>query len=698
MKIFTKKKKKGFTLIELLAIILILGIIALIAIPSINSVVEVSKKQSFETTSNNLASNVKSTCNTYASTGKNLSGAYTINDGKIDGLDISYTGEIPNSGTITINDDCQVALYVEDKEEKYYAVKDYDSSKTKTYKIGEESEELERYNNLPINESPTDTCFLYERNSTGVTITGYKFENESCSKDVIIPTSIGGNNVTELKDFAFTDKDKFFVMRTLIPKGPYSLSHSGSMMVLDIDSDNLPHFEDSDSIEYNLNIYNKGSFVEKTTCYVGSTSVFETEGRYDKQDGDGYDFCLFTINKKNTVDGNASLNSIDFSRAKYLTEIPFGLAHRIGLTSIKIGNYITKIGGSAFGYNSITELDIPDNVKEIGGVAFLANNLTTIDLNKVEKIGHGAFSSNSIDSINFGNVSHVATMAFQDNTLTNIVIPSTVTGIGGLAFGDCNTDTVTIAGSVKVIGEAAFENQNGVPTITSITLGNGIEEIMMGAFATTNITSITIPSSVKKIGDGAFFNNTKLKTLTLNSGLEEIGAWAFQNDAVLTGAKLPNTLTSLGEGAFYGCRELSSLTLSNKLTVIPRRAFYNSRISSLTIPSSIKRIEDEALKCRYTSLKKVTFNEGLEYIGANAFNKSFNIATLTFPNSLKEIGANAFTESSNIKTINIGSNITNIGSNAFKSIKSATININKPAGSVTGSPWGAADTTVNWVE
>ncbi len=697
MKILTKKKNKGFTLIELLAIILILGIIALIAIPSINSVVEASKKEAFETTSNNLSSNVKSTCNTYASTGKNLSGVYTINDGKIDGLDISYDGEIPNSGTITINDDCQVALYVEDKEEKYYAVKDYDSSKAKTYKIGEESEELERYNNLPINESPTDTCFLYKRNSTGVTITGYKFENESCSKDVIIPTSIGGNNVTELKQFAFVDKEKFFVMRTSIPKGPYSLSRSGSMMVLDVDSDDLPSFEDSDSIEYNLAVYNKGSFVKKTTCYVGSTIVFETEGKYDKQDGDGYDFCLFTINKSSD-EGNVSLNSIDFSRAKYLTEIPFGLAHRIGLTSIKIGNYITKIGGSAFGYNSITELEIPDNVKEIGGVAFLDNDLSSLDLNKVEKIGQGAFNSNSIDSINFGNVSYIPKMAFQDNTLTNIVIPSTVTGIGGLSFADSNTDTVTIAGSVKVIGESAFENQMGVPTITKITLGSGIEEIKMGAFATTNITSLTIPSSVKIIGDGAFFNNTLLKTLTLNSGLEEIGGWAFQNDAVLTGVKLPNTLTSLGEGAFYGCRELSSLTLSNKLTVIPKSAFYNSRISSLTIPGSIKRIEEGGFKCRYTSIKKVTFNEGLEYIGKNAFNKSFNVNTLTLPNSVKEIGVTAFTESPNIKTFNIGSNITKIGSNAFKNITSATININKPEGSVTGSPWGATSTTVNWAK
>ena len=380
MIIFADKKNKGFTLIELLAIILILGIIALIAIPSINSVVEVSKKEAFETSSNNLAYGVKEYCNSAFASGLKVSSQINIENGKLpEDIKIQVDGEIPESGTINLDEDCNVSMLVEDKTGNYYAVKPFDSSKVKVEEIGKTIPELERYNNSPINESPTDTCFLYERNSTGVTITGYKFENESCSKDIIIPTSIGGNNVTELKQFAFVDKEKFFVMRTSTPKGPYSLSRTGSMMILDVDSDNLPHFEDSDSIEYNLNVYNKGSFVKKTTCYVGSTIVFETEGKYDKQDGDGYDFCLFTINKSSD-EGNVSLNSIDFSRAKYLTEIPFGLAHRIGLTSIKIGNYITKIGGSAFGYNSITELEIPDNVKEIGGVAFLDNALSSLDL------------------------------------------------------------------------------------------------------------------------------------------------------------------------------------------------------------------------------------------------------------------------------------------------------------------------------
>lgn len=52
-----------------------------------------------------------------------------------------------------------------------------------------------------------------------------------------------------------------------------------------------------------------------------------------------------------------------------------------------------------------------------------------------------------------------------------------------------------------------------------------------------------------------------------------------------------------------------------------------------------------------------------------------------------------------LTTINIGSGVKNIDSKAFlgsgmTALK--TININRKANAITGSPWGAQNATVNW--
>ena len=48
------------------------------------------------------------------------------------------------------------------------------------------------------------------------------------------------------------------------------------------------------------------------------------------------------------------------------------------------------------------------------------------------------------------------------------------------------------------------------------------------------------------------------------------------------------------------------------------------------------------------------------------------------------------------KTYNIPSSITIIEKNAFCEDKNITINIDRKENAISGSPWGAINTTVNW--
>ena len=64
--------------------------------------------------------------------------------------------------------------------------------------------------------------------------------------------------------------------------------------------------------------------------------------------------------------------------------------------------------------------------------------------------------------------------------------------------------------------------------LTTVTLGDGLEEIGKGSFACCrSVNEISIPNAVKTIENSAFAYCPGLTTVTLDNGLEEIGENAF---------------------------------------------------------------------------------------------------------------------------------------------------------------------------
>ena len=731
------KNNKGFTLIELLAIILILGIILLIAMPSISSVVEASKKEAFETTSNNLVEHVKSTCNTEVLNGKVLGGKrYYIEEGKIKDLDIEVTGDIPYSGIMDIDEDCRVSLIASDETGTIHSVKPFESSRAKAYTNGEEPQQLKDYYNDPINVRGENSCFTYEPNSIGVTITGYKFEDETCSRDIIIPSTINGEKVTELAKLTFLDKDRFIAVRVFKDEDDFY----GHDEIYD------PDIEYDDDLAFYIINY-KGTKLAGTNCYTAENndSLVEKPGYYKMEDGDGYIRCHFKYDNSERDRSINEIDSIDFSRAKYLTTIPFGAAYNSNLKSLNLGNYVKKIEAAAFTSNILGSVDLPPSLEYIGSLAFSNNSLSgSLDLKNVNHIGFSSFSANNFDNVLYGKIKKIPYGAFNYNSLINIAIPDGIEYIGQDAFANNHSVNVEIAGTVKTINKEAFLNYyDNTSTITNLILHDGIEEIgyqvfTLGAFKNlvipgsvktighcafcenkaltnleikdgvelikdnafcndTSIESVRIPGSVKTIEYHAFSDVSNMKTLDLEEGIESIGSFAFYRTLNLKKVVLPNSLKSLEGHAFSQCTGLEELTIGTGLKTITDSSFYSHNIKNLVIPDNITTIEDGAFwdDIGY-ELTSVTFGKNLKTIGKDAFRNN-SLTSLVIPNSVTKLDQRAFYNKGTLKDISIGTSVSKINKNCFYGVSNATINVNRKKGSISGSPWGATDTTVNWL-
>ena len=213
-------------------------------------------------------------------------------------------------------------------------------------------------------------------------------------------------------------------------------------------------------------------------------------------------------------------------------------AYCTGLTSIEIPNSVTSIGNDAFrDCSGLTSVTIPNSVTSIGGWAFInCTGLTSVTIgNSVTSIGPNAFyGCSGLTKVNITDIAFWVNINFisssyggyysnplyyarnlyvNDDLVTDLVIPNSVTCIGGGAFYGCTGLTsVTIGNSVTSIGSSAFQDCSG---LTAVTIPNSVTNIGNNAFENcTGLTSVTIPNSVTRIGKQAFRNCSGLTSVT----------------------------------------------------------------------------------------------------------------------------------------------------------------------------------------
>lgn len=359
-----------------------------------------------------------------------------------------------------------------------------------------------------------------------------------------------------------------------------------------------------------------------------------------------------TIPASVTRIGNSAFNNCyrleSVTLPEGLTEIQSGTFYNCNaLRDVTIPSGVTAIGDNAFyKCGSINEFEIPESVKSIGRMAFYdCEGLTELELpSGLERIGADAFSyCGGLDYSSYGNCRYLGSAS---NPYFVLIGPDEDKE---------NETSFQIHADTKLIGGGAFYD---CPNLTGITIPDGVRSICASAFSnsggleSTKFASVTIPSSVRLIDSDAFAY-TRLTSVTIPEGVQELGTQVFYACAYLENVSLPSSLEKTGRLVFEGCEKL----VYNE-DVDGARYLGNAQNPYILL-YGFKR----ALAVYPTSY---TVQNGTKIIGNQSFYQcGQTLRTVTFPDSVVSVGENAFQQCYDLETVYVGTGLKTLDNYAF---------------------------------
>lgn len=276
------------------------------------------------------------------------------------------------------------------------------------------------------------------------------------------------------------------------------------------------------------------------------------------------------VSSLNIPSSVTSIGSYAFSQARNLESLTFNeglktirsnaFADCNVLTgTITIPSTVTYIGQAAFENDDISKLDIKSGSEglEIDSYVFKnCKNLAHIELNRVTSIGYEAFN--------------------LDEGIAEVTFPSTITAIGERAFADCTGLTkVNFNEGLVSIGSSAFSGANNLTG--DMVIPSTVTGIGSSAFKQTAIDTLYVADGNAgiKIEYAAFNGCTTLKYAQLSNRLQEIGQYAFKDCNRLTWVQVKdgNYDLTIESRAFGGDKYLQAISLPKRTISIGYAAF-----------------------------------------------------------------------------------------------------------------------------
>ncbi len=313
--------------------------------------------------------------------------------------------------------------------------------------------------------------------------------------------------------------------------------------------------------------------------------------------------------------------------------LPYAFQYQKSVTSLTLNEGLENIGKGAFySSSSITSLHLPSTVRQIGAGILLSSKIQSFSIAEENPV----FSSDG-NLIYSGN----ELVIYVGISPEVVIREGTETIESGVFMNNAQITSLVIPDSVKTIGAKAFTN---CTKLTSITIGSGLKNLDSTAFSELPaLQTITVSENNPnfKAKDNILYSKdgTKLllcaaqngmRELTFESGVTEIGDYAFAYHATLESICLPEGVKTLGDYAFFECRQAASFTACESLLSIGERA--------LSFSKSINTAN--SAETRYcNTLKYVVLYGNIKSIGAYAFYGQYGIESTFFKMSPSEATA-----------------------------------------------------------
>lgn len=277
----------------------------------------------------------------------------------------------------------------------------------------------------------------------------------------------------------------------------------------------------------------------------------------------------------------------------------------------------------------------------------------------------------------------------------DIVLPNTVTKIGDEALkGNDNIVSITIPGSVKDIGNNAFEGCTKLERVIFTNPGQANKNLIIRVSAFQNCKKLTeceIPARAYQVVGNIFKGCTSLTEIKVNAN----NPYYFAQDGVLFGPALVNykpqyddayalqsypagrqgayTIPSFVNGkeidqvwtsGFEGAASLTDITIPASIGRLGTAAFESTGLTHVTIPDTVQQV-DPAVFQNCTKLVSVKLPAGLAEIDQYMFANCISLQHVDMPDSITKINIYAFHNCTSLTSLALPKNLSSLSVGCF---------------------------------
>lgn len=257
---------------------------------------------------------------------------------------------------------------------------------------------------------------------------------------------------------------------------------------------------------------------------------------------------------------------------------------------------------------------------------------------------------------------------------------NTIYNDGGICGAGLPNLDLVIGKEVTLIGTNAFKDVGAKTPVKSVTFEaeSGLKEIGNYAFSAANLSGeVVLPQSVETLGEGAFRGTACTKfTFEAGSKMTAMGDSVFANCGKLTEVEnFPSGITKIPDSSFMSDKVLAKVTYAapEKMTGIGASAFSGCEVlvsdaSYSPITENMVTIGASAfMGCKGEQFTTVTIPASVTKLEQNTFANCLSLATVTFTNteSVTEIAAMCFANDGALTECELPAKLEVLGDSAF---------------------------------